>query len=105
MKLVVPLTMPITRRIGSPRRLSRSAAHERDAAGDGGLEQQVDAGVVGGGEQLGADVGEQLLVGRDDRLAGAQRRGDQLAGRLDAADDLDDEVDRRDRRRRRGRRG
>ena len=49
--------------------------------------------VVGGVEQLDADVGQQLLVGGDDRLAGGQRRGDQLAGRLDAADDLDDEVD------------
>ena len=93
MKLVVPLTMPITRRIGSPRRLSRSAAHERDAAGDGGLEQQVDAVAVGGLEQLDADVGEQLLVGRDDRLAAGEGGGDQLAGRLDAADHLDDEVD------------
>ena len=44
-------------------------ADQRDAAGDGGLEQQVDAGVVGGGVQLGADVGEQLLVRGDDRLA------------------------------------
>ena len=48
---------------------------------------------VGGLEQLDADVGEQLLVGGDDRLAAGQRRRDQLAGRLDAADDLDDEVD------------
>ena len=69
------------------------AAHERDPAGHGGLEQQVDAGVVGDAEQLDADVGEQLLVRRDDRLAGPQRLGDQLAGRFDAADDLDDEVD------------
>ena len=30
-------------------------------------------GGVGGGEQLGADVGEQLLVGGDDRLAGCER--------------------------------
>ena len=66
-----------------------------DAAGHGRLEQQVDTCVVADAEQLGADVGQQLLVGRDDRLAGAQRRGDELAGRLDAADDLDDQVDRR----------
>ena len=44
-------------------------ADERDAAGDGRLEQQVDAVGVGGGEQLGADVGEQLLVAGDDGLA------------------------------------
>ena len=54
-------------------------------------------GVVGRGVQLGADVGEQFLVGGDDRLAVAQRGGDELAGRLDAADDLDDQVDRRGR--------
>ena len=46
---------------------------ERDAAGDRRLEEQVDAGAVGRLEQLGADVGEQLLVGGDDRLAGLQR--------------------------------
>ena len=32
------------------------------------LEQQVDAGRVGGGEQLGPVVGQQFLVGRDHRL-------------------------------------
>ena len=69
------------------------AAHERDAARHRRLEQQVHAAAVGGLEQLDADVGEQLLVGRHDRLAAGQRRGDQLAGRLDAADHLDDEVD------------
>ena len=49
--------------------------------------------VIGGVEQLDADVGQQLLVGGDDGLAGGQRRGDQLACRFDAADDLDDDVD------------
>ena len=82
-----------------PDRLAAQAlaqrADERDAAGDRGLEQQVDAGVVGRGVELGADVGEQLLVRRDDGLALRERGGDELAGRLDPADDLDDEVDRR----------
>ena len=68
-------------------------ADERDAAGDGGLEQQVDALRVGDREQLGADVGEQLLVAGDDRLAGLERGRDQLAGGFDAADHLDDEID------------
>ena len=49
--------------------------------------------LVGRGEQLGAVVGQQLLVAGDHRLAGLQRGEDQLAGRLDAADDLDDHVD------------
>ena len=38
-------------------------------------------------------LAEQLLVGRDDRLAVPQRSGDQLASRLDAADHLDDQID------------
>ena len=53
----------------------------------------IDAGGVGDAVQLGAEVGEQLLVGGDDRLALAERGDDQLAGRLDAADDLDHQID------------
>ena len=67
--------------------------HDRDAPGDCRLEEQVDAGLLGDLEQLDADVGEQLLVGGDHRLARRERRGDQLAGGFDATDDLDDEVD------------
>ena len=67
--------------------------HERDPAGDRGFEQQVDVAFVGRCEQLGADVGEQLLVGRHDRLAGPQRRDDQPPRRLDPTDHLDHEVD------------
>ncbi len=67
--------------------------HDRDATGDGRFEQQVTPGRVGRRVQLGTDVGEQLLVGRDDRLAVRERIEDQLAGRLDAADRFDDEVD------------
>ena len=66
---------------------------ERDAAGHRRLEEQVDAGGLGRGEELGADVGEQLLVGGDHRLARLERVEDQLAGGLDAADDLDHDVD------------
>ena len=68
-------------------------AHERDPAGDGRFEQQVDAVFVGGAEQLDTDVGQQLLVRRDDRLAGGEGGGDQLAGGFDPADHLDDDVD------------
>jgi hypothetical protein len=67
--------------------------HDRDGAGDRRLEEQVDACLLGGIEQLDADVGQQLLVRRDDRLAGSEGGGDQLSRRLDAADDLDDEID------------
>src|SRR6185295_13523598 len=65
-----------------------------DATGYGGFEQQIHAGVVADAEQFGADVGQQLLVGGDHGLARLQRRGDQLARRLDPADYLDDQVDR-----------
>ena len=69
------------------------AAHDRDATCHGCFEQEVDAVAVGRLEQLDADVGEQLLVGRDHRLAAGESCRDQLACGLDAADDLDDEVD------------
>ena len=78
---------------GSPRQALAERADERDAAGHRRLEQQVDALRVGDREQLGPDVGEQLLVAGDDRLAGLERGRDQLAGGLDAADHLDDEID------------
>ena len=92
---MVPFTMPITRCDRLAAQALAQGADQRDATGDGRLEQQVDAGAVGSRVQLGADVGQQLLVGGDDRLAVGERRGDQLASRLDAADDLDDQVDRR----------
>ncbi len=66
---------------------------ERDATRHGCLEQQVDAGLLGGREQVRADVGQQLLVAGDHRLARLERGEHQLACRLDAADDLDDDVD------------
>ena len=66
---------------------------QRDAPGDGRFEEQVDTGVVRGAEQLGADVGEQFLVGRDHGLARFERLGDERSRRLDAADDFDDDVD------------
>ena len=41
-------------------------------------------------------LGEQRLVGGDDRLAGGERRFDRAAGRpFVAADQLDEEIDRR----------
>ena len=67
--------------------------HDGDAAGHGRFEQEVPVGGGGGGEQLGADVGQQLLVGGDDGLAGGEGGEDQLTGGLDAADHLDHDVD------------
>ena len=65
----------------------RVAQHpdQRDAAGDRRLEGKVDAVGSSQGEQLLADIGDELLVGRHDRLACTQSGADQVAGRLDAA--------------------
>ena len=72
----------------------RVAQHpdERDPAGYGRFEGQVDA--MGGRQckELLADVGDQLLVGGHDGLAGLEGGGDQMPGRLDAAHRLDDHV-------------
>ena len=85
--------MPITRRIGSPASDWRSGRIKRDAAGDRGLEQQIALRGIRRREQLGAVVGQELLVGGDDGLARLERLEDELAGGLDAADHLDDDVD------------
>ena len=90
---MVPLMMPSTAADRLAVQALAQRTHDRDATGDGGFEQQVAPGRVGCRVQLGADVGEQLLVRRDDRLAVGERFEDQLAGRLDAADRFDDEVD------------
>ena len=45
MKLVVPLTMPVTRRTCLARQRFAQRAQDRDAAGDSGLEEQVDLGM------------------------------------------------------------
>ena len=65
---------------------------DRDGTGDGRLVQQVDAGSRGHLGQLGAGGGQQCLVARDDGLAVAQRRLDQLVGRVEPADQLDHHV-------------
>jgi len=65
---------------------------QRYAARHRRLEVEVDAMLGGGGIQGRAVLGEESLVGRDDR--GTVRHGaqDEGAGGLDAADDLDDDV-------------
>ena len=67
-------------------------AHDRDHAGDRGLEADLHPGLAGDVEELVAVLGEQLLVRGDHRLAGPQRREHVLAGGLGAADQLDDQV-------------
>ena len=93
MKLVVPLTMPVTRRIFSPASDSRSGRMSGMPPATDASKSRSTPGALRGLEQLGADVREQLLVGGDDRLARASAVEDERAGRLDAADHLDDDVD------------
>ena len=76
-----------------PRQGFAQRANERDAAGDGRLEEKIDARAFGRLEELLAGVGEELLVGRHDGLPGLERLGDERACRLDPADHLDDDVD------------
>ncbi len=68
-------------------------ADDRDRTGDGGLEVQVDVGVLGGLRQFACGHRHQRLVGGDDRLALFERAEDGLAGRLDRPHQLDDDVD------------
>ena len=91
---MVPLTMPSTRRIGSPRRLSRSGPDERDAAGDGRLEQQVDGRPSSAAANSSAPtLASSSLLAVTTGLPCLERVEDELAGRLDAADHLDHDVD------------
>ena len=101
----MPLTMPMTRRMRSPDERLAQRPHERDAARDRSLEEQIDAGSFRRLEELLAEVREQLLVRGHHRLARLQRgRASSDARGLDAADDLDDDVDGADRPRRTRRR-
>ena len=68
------------------------AADDRDAAADGGLEQEIDASLGGTVEQRAPVCRDQLLVGGDDRPAGIERRFMPRARRLQPANDLDDDV-------------
>jgi len=53
----------------------------------------VHAGLLGGGEHLGAVLCEELLVGRDHVLAGLEGAELEVERRARPADELDDDVD------------
>jgi hypothetical protein len=72
--------------------LAQDADH-RDAAAHRGLVVDVDPGVLGGGEDLGAVLGEQRLVGGDHVLAGGDRGQGRVLGEGGAADQLAHDVD------------
>ena len=93
MKLVVPLTIPMTRRSG-PRQAIRAAAGSAGwRPATAASKYRSTPGGVGRLVQLGAVVGQQRLVGGDHAGAAAQRGQQQRPGRFDAADHLDDDVD------------
>ncbi len=92
MKLVVPLTIPWIRSTCARRERLLQHADDRHDAGDGGLEAQLHLLLAGDRPQLLAVLGEQLLVGGDDVLAGAHRADHVVARRLDPADQLGDQV-------------
>ncbi len=67
-------------------------AQQRDGARNGRLVVEIDAVLSGRGIQRRAVLGQQRLVGGDDRRAVLHSAQDERAGWLDAADDLDDDV-------------
>ena len=92
--MVVPLTMPRTRIDRRSRRGRRRAAR-----GPGCRRRPRPRSATatprpaGDRLELRAVVGDDVLVRGDDRLAGAERGGDQRPGGLVAAHELDDDVD------------
>ena len=67
-------------------------ADDRHHARHRGLEAQLHAVLARRGPQLLAVLGQQLLVGGDNVLAGRHRAQDVVARRIEAAHDLDHEV-------------
>ena len=69
-------------------------AHQGDGPGHRRLVQEVDTSLLGQGAQSHPfGRGQQSLVGRDNRLTGVESAADQLAGRVQPADELDHHVD------------
>ena len=93
MKLVVPLTIPITRRDGSPASDSRSGRMRGIAPGHRGLVEQVDPWprqAARPAPPRGSAISSLLAVTTG--LPAAQRRLHQAPGRVDATDQLDHHV-------------
>ncbi len=73
--------------------VGRERAEDRDPATDRRLEAKRRSGPAGDRLELGAVMGDDVLVGGDHALAHRQRGGDQRVGRLVAPHQLDDDVD------------
>ena len=90
--VVVPFTIPSTRRTASPARDSRSG-RSSGSPGDRALVVQISAVLAGHPVQRGAVRGQQLLVGRDRLTCPPASRRAAGTWPLDAADQLDHDVD------------
>ncbi len=67
---------------------------DRDPAGDGGLEGERDAGLLGAPGKAQSVLGDQRLIGGDDVLAASQRGLDDIErDSIGAANQLDDRID------------
>ena len=84
--------MPITRVMRSPMSELRSTPMRGIPPATAASNAKSTPLVFSQGEQLLADVGDELLVGRDDGLASPERRGYEMAGGLDAAHRLHDDI-------------
>ena len=92
MKLVVPLTIPSTFSIRVAARLSWITRITGTTPATAASKRSWTPAVAGGGEQLVAVLGDELLVRGDHVLARLQRAEHVVARRVGAADQLDDDL-------------
>ena len=92
MKLQVPFTMPLTRRMLSPLSPCAIPGNHRHAACHRCAEQQLNTVLRRQVEQLRAAKRKQLLVRCNHMLAGSQRSAQPALDRVQSADQFDDCV-------------
>ena len=92
MKLQVPLRMPSMRSMRSPASALFEAGNHGNSAGHGGAVFQVAALGRGQPLQFDAVIGDELLVGGDDALAGFERAAHPGAGGIEAAGQFHNHV-------------
>ena len=93
MKLVVPLTMPITRRMCSPTSDSRSGRMSGMPPATAASKSRSTPAASAAANSSAPTLASSSLLAVTTGLPRLEGGEDQLAGRLDAADDLDDHVD------------
>ena len=92
MKFVVPLTIPITRRIRSPASDSRNGRMTGMAPATAASYRRSTPCAAAQSASSAPDAAKTRLVGGDDRLARPQGRLDQLMRGVKPADQLDHDV-------------